>query len=290
MAEDYYTHQQSIKGGSQCSGTYLDFSNSSGTDIRPLFPKGHGPNPNSSKLSCAGAAIEYNVCRHAFQNNLTSLVTADATGCCSACASFKPAPGSESSRAQACNSWNFFHEKSAGQGHNCWLKSDFAKANGNKTQCDSGVRASPDAPGDDDYSAILFSREAQRIIRRHVQLYGDGDDNSPNDEGSDADDEGEEDGSSLKLSKPLFMYLPFQVSVCTLVIVVSPLAHRPSAPALRISLHPPTCAPTTHDALLRSLSTARKRCPLSTRPCTPARPPPTPIISHRQVGARIKAW
>ena len=66
MGEDYYTHRQSIKGGGQCSGEYLDFSNSSGTSIRPLFPKGHGgANSTPAKLSCAGAAIERNVCRHA---------------------------------------------------------------------------------------------------------------------------------------------------------------------------------------------------------------------------------
>ena len=34
-------------------------------------------------------------------------------------------------------------------------------------RCDSGVKPQPDAPGDNDYSAILFAREAQRLIRAH---------------------------------------------------------------------------------------------------------------------------
>ena len=40
MGEDYYTHKQQSKAKSEgCTGKFLDFSNSSGTDIRPLFKK-----------------------------------------------------------------------------------------------------------------------------------------------------------------------------------------------------------------------------------------------------------
>eukprot|EP00035_Acanthoeca_spectabilis_P037975 m.49057 g.49057 ORF g.49057 m.49057 type:complete len:682 (+) comp8939_c0_seq1:1801-3846(+) len=176
MGEDYYTHTQDVKGGSFCTGTYTDFSNSSGDVISTLWGHGGTPPPNTPApppggLSCSPGAIVRNQCAHAFQGEIRNLSTANAEGCCAACQA-----------TQACKSWNWNHPKPKETTGVCYLKNILGSPNPGSLGCDYGTMKPPSSPDEMDYSALIFSREAQRIIEKHAAT---------------------ETG-------PLFMYLPFQ--------------------------------------------------------------------------------
>eukprot|EP00040_Diaphanoeca_grandis_P027757 m.158827 g.158827 ORF g.158827 m.158827 type:complete len:637 (+) comp31110_c0_seq1:223-2133(+) len=146
MGEDYYLHTQSAKGG---CGTFLDFSNSTGTDIRPLTTKaGH------VVMSCTN--ITKNVCRHAYQNPISNFTTADSPMCCARCAA-----------TPNCQGWNWQHPPSS----TCYLSSALSDVNPNSTSCDTsdGRVEAPEST----YSAMIFAAEAQRLMHRHIELYSD---------------------------------------------------------------------------------------------------------------------
>lgn len=109
MGEEYYTHVQDIKGNPTCSGSFTDFSNSSGTLIAPLWGHGGTPPPHTAPMltprglyrsggvsdgvvrpdenatpSCSGAIV-LNQCVHAYQNQIRNLTTQSAAACCTAC-------------------------------------------------------------------------------------------------------------------------------------------------------------------------------------------------------------
>eukprot|EP00037_Helgoeca_nana_P023402 m.242615 g.242615 ORF g.242615 m.242615 type:complete len:706 (+) comp26340_c0_seq1:1750-3867(+) len=176
MEEDYYSHQQAIKGGDTCSGSFTDFSNSSADTISTLW--GHGgtpgpgtPSPPPPSLSCGAGAIVRNQCAHAFQGELRNLTTDSAEACCSAC--------QVSAKCKSFN-WNHpVHPQSVGV---CYLKSIAAVPNPGSMKCDYGTVPAPTGQSEVDYSALIFAKEAQRIITKHAATE----------------------------TAPLFMYLPFQ--------------------------------------------------------------------------------
>jgi hypothetical protein len=169
MGEDYYKHTQNIKGGSTCSGIFMDFSNSSGKNVRPYVR----PNPFLTIASTDSCYIEKNTCRHEFQDVLKNLTVPTSGDCCNACAN-----------NTKCQSWNFNVNASLKetQKHACVLKTVASSPNPGHTWCDSANKGPPPGPtpapprpyDDDDYSAILFSREIQRLIRLHVSVHGTG--------------------------------------------------------------------------------------------------------------------
>lgn len=161
MAEDYFTHKQDIKGDGVCSGTYTDFSNSSGTDINVLWGHGGTPGPNLPQLALTNCTIDENACRHAFRDQITNLTTNSARTCCNACAA-----------NPQCASWNWFHNDSHQDPSLCTLKSDVGAINQGHSNCDSGVLRNA-GPKEDDYSASIFAREAQRLIAVHAQNHND---------------------------------------------------------------------------------------------------------------------
>lgn len=256
MGEEYYTHVQDIKGNPTCSGSFTDFSNSSGHAIRPLW--GHGgthpphtaprglyrsggvsdgvvrPDENATP-SCSGAIV-LNQCVHAFQNQIRNLTTQSAAACCTAC-----------STEPTCVQYNWNHVSNNSELSGlCSLKSALSAPNPGKVcsqvinllvheivmpathysqnpppplkpyhssspttphfhsrahscanarvlpplvaydqvNCDSGNRSNtPTGPQEEDYSAFIFTKEAQRILVEHAATAKD---------------------------DPFFFYLPFQ--------------------------------------------------------------------------------
>ena len=67
----------------------------------------------------------------------------------------------------------------------CALMSTANKVNPGKTQCDSGTKGPPGEQPEEDYSALIFAKEASRLITRHAEVY-------------------------TPQGIPMFMYLPWQ--------------------------------------------------------------------------------
>eukprot|EP00911_Craspedida_sp_UC1_P000300 UC1_evm1s229 len=207
FGEDYYTHKQPVKGDGVCSGAFTDFSNSTGNDIRPLW--GHGgppaPSPPFESLTATAAGInaqqqelqketetektaketetkchdiERNTCLHAYQNQITNFTTDSAEACCDACGTHPK-----------CVQFVWYHADRKDEAKLCFLKSKASVTKNKPTQCDSGsARAPPPPPAppaEENYSAMIFAKEAERIIRNHAREYA-------------------------PKGVPMFLYLPFQ--------------------------------------------------------------------------------